>query len=409
LSRESEQDDNRRLLWRYETQSKNPNGTRASIKTTATRIVFEDKQYQFYDGSSLPTGWLGPVSHNGVAVLTGGSLHCLDLKTGRPKWIRSGFKRNMVFGDEQVVYTSNPLTGKTAAFRLSDGSEAGQYKAPLGRYHWRPWGRNLIYYSGSHATGNELQLRMFDVQTQKDVWTLDLTAKFKAHFFSPDEFAIIQKDGTFGIYSAETGKPRFEAKVEIDPTFNPPHVMKGADDYIVALDHDDQPYHSKLQRAGVTVLMPSQGNPMPQRSGMTGMVYRFSMDGESLWKHPVDVNQFAFLSPIPYDSPVLVFLRFVQTRKKVNRVTYETKTQIVVVDRRTGQKVWEKERGERPQFTYIETNPLEQLATMTLPGIQRISFQVTDEPHDSSDDTQVVLERIPLPTPEKPKKAAPKK
>ena len=272
---------------------------------------------------------------------------------------------------------------------------------PLGKSHWRPWGRYILYYAGSYQTGNDLQLRLFDPIAQSDVWKLDLDAKFKAHFFAQNEFAIIQRNGTFGIYDAATGKPKFETEVEVDPTLSPPRVFKGRDHYILATNHDDQPYFMKLQRAKIYLRMPQQGYPLPNAYGLNGHVYAFDFQGKAIWKNPIKVNQFSLLAPFPVDGPVLAFLREVTRRKPAaqnGRNTSEIVTEIVVVDRRTGQKVWETTRtNQRPQFSYLETKAAADQIVLTIPGIQRTTFTVTNDSADDVEDKPLVLARIPLP------------
>jgi outer membrane protein assembly factor BamB len=134
----------------------------------------ETLQLQFQNGTYMTIGQGGPVASTYVCVQTRDGLSALDPLTGNILWTRADVPtRCRLFGDEQHIYLvetdNNGSAVNTRAFRAQDGaSESVPDFAALFQKRVRIIGRELLV--ADRHPGNDLDLRLYDVQTGKDLW-----------------------------------------------------------------------------------------------------------------------------------------------------------------------------------------------------------------------------------------------
>ncbi len=74
---------------------------------------------------------LGPVSDQGVCFFHGDDLHCVSPYDGDLIWTQNDVgNRGLIYGDEDHVFTTRDSDGLTKVFRLFDGKQIAEGKAP---------------------------------------------------------------------------------------------------------------------------------------------------------------------------------------------------------------------------------------------------------------------------------------
>jgi outer membrane protein assembly factor BamB len=165
-------------------------------------------------------GLLGPVTPHGAYVQTRAGLSALDLLTGEPRWQRSDLPMNFdLFGDDQHLYVVeyHPADGTVRGLRglragdgvtvaVPDGSESFAHKI-------RVLGRSLLV--SQEGAREEVQLRLYDVHTGKDLWNKSFPAKSVVlDTRNPDLLAVVAPDGTVTLTDLKTRREVQRLKVE---------------------------------------------------------------------------------------------------------------------------------------------------------------------------------------------------
>ena len=351
-------------------------------------IPFDSSRYIMVDADGSPYGQVGPVSDEGVCLIQNGDLHCLDPLTGDLKWVQRDIpSRTTLFGDDQHVFACHTITGKTRVFQMRDGREVAQVRAPQGNQQWQTYGRHIIYYDGSYLTGRNFQLRMFDPWEERDVWSWSLAAKSKGCFVGGDELALMQPDGKFVVLRLEDGQPVIQADLEPEDNLMPIEVFRSSDQYLVITNRDDGARISQLRRANIQLQVPSSGIYPATR--ITGRIYALHRKtGRPLWRHPVEVEQYWLLRPVPEELPVLVMLRQVrrqETHPQNQGLIRTTSTSVVAIDRRTGSIAMEElDLPLGTSFCSVEGHPADNQIELRLPPEKTFTLQLTDQPSESA-------------------------
>ena len=135
-------------LWVY-TLSRSQLG-RSAIPPSRKRIAvpFVEPRNAAWNSSGAPYGTLGAIGYDGVCVMRGTELQCLDLQTGQPRWsVRDSGGKVSMFGDGEHCYVSRDATGETRVFEMRTGKEVDGVKIPSVK-HWATFGRYLLHYEG---------------------------------------------------------------------------------------------------------------------------------------------------------------------------------------------------------------------------------------------------------------------
>jgi len=114
---------------------------------------------------------------------------------------------------------------------------------------------------------------------------------------------------------------------------------------------------------------------VPQR-GMHGRTYAFDRaTGKLQWQMPAFVSHHCLPADQPVESPLLMFT-------SIRRANNKVATSVLVLDRRTGRNVYEKDLSGAADSSDIVADPAKQTATLALFGepSRSITFLMTDKP-----------------------------
>jgi tetratricopeptide (TPR) repeat protein len=197
-----------RVLW-----EKNLLGTQGLPPNTSPQIEPADGSLEvwFPDNFHLKVGQSGPVAASYVCLQSRDGLMALDALTGRTLWMRSDIpSRCQIFGDDKHVYLvetdENRAATATRAFRAEDGAAVSVPNfAPHYQKRVRVLGRVILAADDKAAAG--LTLRLYDVQTGKDVWSKNYPAGSKVlSSEEPDLAGVVSPDGRASVVSLRTQK-----------------------------------------------------------------------------------------------------------------------------------------------------------------------------------------------------------
>jgi outer membrane protein assembly factor BamB len=153
----------------------------------------------FTDGTRMTIAQSGPVESTYVCYQTREGLYAIDPFTGKTLWTRSDVTtRCRLFGDDRHIYLveldNNNTAATTRCFRAEDGvSVPVPSFATLYQKRQRVAGRELLL--SENVTGG-VALRLYDVQTGKDLWSQTFPANSVVlRSEDPDLAGAVSPDG----------------------------------------------------------------------------------------------------------------------------------------------------------------------------------------------------------------------
>jgi outer membrane protein assembly factor BamB/tetratricopeptide (TPR) repeat protein len=260
-----------------------------------------------FAGSHIVTiGQAGPVSANYVCLQTRDGLWALDPLTGKPLWTRNDVPmRCRLFGDDKHIYLveldNNNNATNTRAFRAQDGASVVVPPfAALFQKRQRIIGRELLV-ADTLPTGG-VDLRLYDVQTGKDLW--------KQHFRAgtimiaseePDLAGAIEQDGKITVVNLRQRKVVLVSRITADhmKNLNQAHLLADGQSVYVAL-------YTSNPTTPPQIWSNLQANTGLRGLSVNGAVYAFDhRTGRIRWFNTVENEQLVLEQW--RDMPVLLF------------------------------------------------------------------------------------------------------
>jgi outer membrane protein assembly factor BamB len=285
---------------------------------------------RFGRGETRVLGRLGPAGAGYVALQTPAGVVALDPLRNETLWTRSDVPADAdSFGDDRHVYLVERGGSATRALRSQDGVAITDVPgfAELYPRKLQLLGRRLLLAE----EGDKVVLRLYDVQTGKDVWKHE-GSKDALPIQSEDPYlaGVVQPDGKVVVVDLRTYKRVLQAT--IDPTHvtgvKEAHLLQDGKRFYLAFRADPDPNAKPA------------GDPFPCVSGMrtlpvNGWVYAFDRStGEPCWWNRVFnqgllVEQFA-------DLPIVLFANGLTRQEAGQQVQSVT---VLSIDKQTGKRL----------------------------------------------------------------------
>ena len=264
----------------------------------------------FPDGYVLQVGQSGPMAASYVCLQTHEGLRALDPLTGQTFWTHSDVSPHCrIFGDDAHVYLvemdANNVPTSTRAFRAQDGAAVPVVNfAAAYQHRLRILGRLLLIREENDAG---LTLRLYDVQTAKDVWSRTFPPRSVVlDSEEPDLAGVLSPEGRVTVVSLRSRKEILVGLVY------PEHMEKAQQVHLLA---DNQSVYVAFNVADPNNPWANntQSN-LQQGTGMrsipvNGAVYSFDRKRTRIrWilKDPILQNQHLVLEQWK-DLPILLF------------------------------------------------------------------------------------------------------
>lgn len=243
---------------------------------------------------AVPSGTLGPVTGEYVAVQRGEKLMALEPLTKKPLWIREGIRDGSdLFGDEAALVVMPPNSNEASVYRALDGELIGLRTLPPAKARLDTFGRHVITLQ---PVRQGLELALYDPVADQYVWQRMFAAESQATVVEGEEVAILEPAGRFSIISLADGRVRWTSTVEAtSPAVDQLLVLRSRERYVVFCNEriEDNP-----------------GWPAPPPPGVriNGDVHCFDRaSGRSLWNRNVRIERQGLDVSQPSELPVLTF------------------------------------------------------------------------------------------------------
>jgi outer membrane protein assembly factor BamB len=289
-------------------------------------------------------GLVGPVTRHGMTVITRGGLAALDLADGQVRWLRSDVPSQLdVFGDDEHLYVGEYHTDGSVrgvrAVRAADGTsvpipDAGDVLANKPR----PVGRCLLVTEA--GANDELNLRLYDVHTGKDVWRKSFPKKsLQLDSTVPDVAAVVTPAGALSVFDVRTGR---EVKaLALDPA----HVDKVTKATLIA---DRENFYVALvgpsdPKGRMVEMYPANLFGDLRLAPVNGMFYIFDRASGEVKAANRVLNHQVLLSRLD-ELPVVLFITMqVRETGPVGSGQVFAYTCALSIDKRTGKRLFNKE------------------------------------------------------------------
>jgi outer membrane protein assembly factor BamB len=369
---------NESVLWRQDTGEEPNNGMISSRPSISNRNPLVGPQNMTIDSGGRQNFSTGPIHSNGVCYQRGRQIVCVDPMTGQTLWERASTpqteipQQSQIFGDDELLFVVDAKLESKAeeALVLSaiDGQFVGRRKIDLADRRWATHGRRVLTVDAKNDSRNpSVAIRLYDAwDSQKPLWSKQVSNGSRGFLIDGEELALLEASGTFTVISLATGQVRFAVPLEGEPDLSWIQVARSRQQYLLLASQD----RGQMIPGG---LMPLQG--MQQR-GVHGRMYAFDRGtGKLQWQTPAFISHHYLPSEQPTESPLFFF---VAKRESNNRRT----TNLLVLDRRTGRNVYQKELNGQAMSCEIAADSTKQTTTLALFGDtnRSLTFQATDQP-----------------------------
>ncbi len=293
-----------------------------------------DVVYPTPDGSYLYN--VGPLGYDTLCYLTGDELIAVQPQTKDSKiqWKRTGVtKGSEICADSEYVVLIPPLHDRLVVLRAADGAFVAERPLPQGRVDRQraDWGRLFLVSRKEPAVGNQPERRtfaMYDPATDKDAWSLTLSAGTKWNPVEGSDLAFLEPDGTFRLVDDQTGKQLWTASI-------PPQPVP-LTEFTVHADESRLYVHTwHAPSAGqdyITEATLPNGSTV-HVNGLAVALDRHS--GKTVWSRPLE--QQLFRPYLPVRSGVLAYAA--QRRHETPGQGVKTYTVLQFLNRTTGEPV----------------------------------------------------------------------
>lgn len=322
------------ILWRFDLAPLTGDG-RTSIphlNTTSKSNPWGDPIYLPTDPLQRPFGQIASVGKGGVCFQYGERLLCLDPLTGDEVWARYGLPEGCdVFGDEELLFAIPPGAATAQVYSTIDGRRLEDRKLSSEDTRWETFGRNLLAWQEHPET---IKLKLVDLATGKLLLQKDYPRGTKATIVDSEELAVYQPDGSFSMFRLDDGKETFSLPLAADPRLASIYVLRQTDRYLLMTN---RPITTPLPDTNVQAAPGGFYAPL-----VSGSLYAFERaTGKPQWAEPVEIEQYGFPVDQPRTTPVVVFLRHLNSTAPGTPRT--TRTSVLGVDLRSGRKILDEE------------------------------------------------------------------
>jgi outer membrane protein assembly factor BamB/tetratricopeptide (TPR) repeat protein len=372
---------NESLLWRQEAGEEANTGMISSRPSISNRNPLVGPQNMTIDSGGRQNFSTGPINSNGVCFQRGRQIVCVDSLTGQTLWERASSpqaeipQHAQLFGDEELLFVADAKIDSKAeeALVLSavDGQLLGRRKIDLADRRWATHGRRVLAVDAKNDSRSpSVTVRLYDAwDSQKQLWSKQVSSGSRGFLVDGEELALLEASGNFTVVSLATGQMRFAVPLEAEPELTWIQIVRSRGQYLLLASQD----RGQITAGGFMPLQIAQGL---QQRGMHGRMYAFDgATGKLQWQTPAFVSHHYLPPEQPSESPLFFF---VANRQSNNKRT----TNLLVLDRRTGRNVYEKELNGQAMSCDIAADLTKQTTTLALFGDtnRSLTFQATDKP-----------------------------
>ncbi len=326
----------------------------------------------------LPTGValgsMAPVVGRQTTFIRGGELVSVHTETGEIVWVRKDAPSGgEVFGDEHVVYVVPASGNRATAYRVADGARLGEKTVPAAGQRMRALGSRVLTWS---TNGQQVTVRLFDVEQQQDVWSRTFDSSAKAAFSSDGRLAVLERGGRFQLLEPTTGDIAIDAKVDAMNSLAAIYVLRHQDRYVLAATQS--PVAGNRNQNG-WMIRPLQNPSVYDAPSINGYLHGFDAQGRLAWSQ--SARDVALPLHQPEGSPLLCFMSYLYgNRVPVNgrRVGVVQQFCLVFVDKRDGRVAHRHTLGGIPSFYELTANPTKRTVEFAA-NIGTVRVELSDE------------------------------
>ena len=154
---------------------------------------------------------IGPVTYDGVVIVQGNTLRCVDPISGVPFWVRHDISpQSTAFGDDEIVIVTKTSDTDSRVFRMIDGRELERRSVPQNR--WGTIGSRVVAWD---ENSDNWIVRLFDPMTGRDEWQHSFPPDSRGHLDTENGLlAIIDPDGHFSLIESVSGEMLIKFSME---------------------------------------------------------------------------------------------------------------------------------------------------------------------------------------------------
>jgi outer membrane protein assembly factor BamB len=372
---------NEALLWRQDAGEEATTGIISSRPGVSSRNPLVGPQNMTIESVGRQNFSTGPINSGGVAFQRGRQIVCVDSLTGQTLWERASApqaeipQQAQLFGDDELLFVvdARPDSKVEEVLVLSaiDGQLLGRRKIDIADRRWATHGRRVLAVDAKNDSRNpSVSVRLYDAwDGQKQLLSKQVASGSRGFLIDGEELALLESSGNFTMISLATGQVRFSVPLEAEPELAFIQVVRSRTQYLLLASQD----RGQITAGGLMPLQIAQGL---QQRGMHGRMYAFGRaTGKLQWQTPAFVSHHYLPPDQPTESPLFFFAA---NRQSNNKRT----TNVLVLDRRTGRNVYEKELNGQAMSCDIAVDATKHLTTLALFGDtnRSLTFEATDQP-----------------------------
>jgi outer membrane protein assembly factor BamB len=368
-------------LWRHEVMPPDPTGRRYYPSQNrqlynpllgGNRSVYSDPQSQIS---------LGPVSPRGVCFQRNRQLVCVDPITGKTLWERKLLEAGCeIFGDEERIVVVPPKSGDALILSPIDGEIVDRRKIDLPEQRWTTCGRNLLVFETS---GPQYKLQLYDASNQGNgLWKTEVKRGTRGTIIDGEELALLEPGGKFTIVSLIDGREILSQQLKDLEALGENDlvsivVLRSSTQYLLLANQNPTDADRSIGASAI----PSGGSP---GTVVHGQLVAFDRQtGATQWPAAAFIAQHGLAAEQPNESPVLFFVRNVNTRAGAG--TTRNSTSLLAIDKRDGRMIYNDDGFISQAFqSDILADPLRNTVSITLSTYNRenrtLTVELTDKP-----------------------------
>lgn len=375
------QDSMEAQLWRQEllpSGAENTSGIRTVRSQSVSFAWAKSREFATLQPDSM-IGSVASLGERAVCFTRGRDVVCVDPLSGDTLWERTLPEAGCeLFGDEELLFAIAPRKEEALVLSVADGRELAKRTVGPIDFRWSTHGRNVLLCK---QDGREFQARLVDAWSEKTLWEARFNFGSRGALIGRDEMAMMQPDGKFVIVSLVDGTVKLDTRLEPEPKLMYVHVLRSAAQYFVQMETiiDQKDMLPK------TSVQPLPGGDTSKL--VTGRLYAFDRATmQPAWPSPAYISQYGLPLDQPTELPLLVFLR--QLVPTADAPSRETKTGVLVLDRRDGRVLLERDniRIQQANVYQVVGSAAERIVTLTLltgrgaASGKVFTFKLTDDP-----------------------------
>ncbi len=356
------------ILWRKKLQQSTNQRIAPPIRSRAEITPWGVRQYQALDPNGRKLGETGSISIHGIVLQRGEQVYCVDALDGSTIWVRDGITTGCEIYSNNEVVTLVPPDPEQAAIQLNliDGSHIQSVEG--GNRQKRFLARNATSFVYESKDEN-VTIGKLDVLSQQMQWQYSFPNTARGTLIGLDKMAIMTPDGKLTLLNLNDGSEVFRRQLLPEDQLTNIFIIESKQHLMLVTSRP-------LNARGITV--PSVGM---QARMINGNVYCLDRNtGEFNWPSPSRIQGWALPMNQPADSPVLTFVRQVNSVSSEDRRRTTMHSEIFCMDKRDGRELMSPQQitGYIRAFD-VTSEASKQLVTVTAnTNINR--FRFTDDP-----------------------------